>query len=220
MDLVKQPEDWQVRDRSVDRQRRTRGRREYPRQRERSCSRRPRCNRWEAPYLEGIEIDILAANRVVVSWNEITQDAGTRNLGNVYAQLFRVGSFAPRLAVGANVTYVENSPPQILASAATVSDADSPNSGGGKLTVAIASNGTALDRLKIQPSGKGPGQINLSGNQVLIGSIVIGTHSGEAGTTPLVVNLRRRACRRCCDELRSIPQATTPRPTRARYHSG
>lgn len=144
-------------------------------------------------YLEGIEIDILAASRVVVSWNEITQDAGSRNLGNVHAQLFKVGSYGPKLAVGANLTYVENSPSQILASAATVSDSDSPNFGGGKLTVAIASNGTALDRLKILPSGKNAGQINLSGNQVLIGSIVIGTHSGGAGTAPLVVNLNVNA---------------------------
>jgi hypothetical protein len=100
---------------------------------------------------------------------------------------------APVIAnLGADVSYTEGSDPVLLAPQATVTDADSPRLGGGRLTVSL-SNSDPADQLLIRNQGRGTGQIGLSGSYVLYGGVTIGTYSGGRGSTPLVVNLNRNA---------------------------
>ncbi|OAI54387.1 hypothetical protein AYO47_02970 [Planctomyces sp. SCGC AG-212-M04] len=94
--------------------------------------------------------------------------------------------------LGPDVTLTEGSSPTLVAPTATVSDADSPHFGGGRLTVSLA-NAQSTDQLLIRNLGPGPGQIGLSGNRVLYGGSVIGTVSGGRGSSPLVVSLNRNA---------------------------
>ncbi|WP_425928250.1 DUF4347 domain-containing protein [Pseudomonas sp. NyZ201] len=77
---------------------------------------------------------------------------------------------------------------------ATISDADSANFNGGKLTVQIASGGTsAEDVLFIRDQGAGANQIVLSGASILYNGLVIGTFTGGSNGNPLVVTLTSNA---------------------------
>jgi hypothetical protein len=71
-----------------------------------------------------------------------------------------------------------------------VTDADSSNFNGGRVTVSLT-NSEPSDQLLIRNQGRAAGQIGLSGNRVLYGGVVIGTASGGRGATPLVISLNR-----------------------------
>jgi VCBS repeat-containing protein len=71
---------------------------------------------------------------------------------------------------------------------ATITDVDSLDFNGGSLTVAFTANGTAADQLVIGNQGNGTGQIGVSGNTIKYGGVGIGTFSGGADGTALVVN--------------------------------
>jgi hypothetical protein len=94
---------------------------------------------------------------------------------------------------GSGISYTENAAAVLISTTATVSDIDSNDFSGGELRVSFAANGQSSDRLAIRNQGTGAGQINVVGTQVLIGTTVIGTFSGGAGTTPLVVTLNSEA---------------------------
>src|SRR5207249_390473 len=49
------------------------------------------------------------------------------------------------------------------------------------------------DRLEIRNQGTGAGQIGVSGSNVTFGGVAIGSFTGGAGTTPLVVTLNANA---------------------------
>ena len=76
--------------------------------------------------------------------------------------------------------------PQIVDSGATVTDADSPGIEFGQLSVALT---TALpgDLLSILPQKDAPGQVNLSGSNVLFGGVPVGVMSSGTGAQPLSV---------------------------------
>jgi hypothetical protein len=94
---------------------------------------------------------------------------------------------------GGNLTYTENGAAILLTTTATVSDVDSPNFSGGQLRVSFISGGVGSDRFAIRSQGTEPGQINVQGNQVRFGTLVIGTFTGGVGTAPLVVSLQGAA---------------------------
>jgi hypothetical protein len=104
-------------------------------------------------------------------------------------------AFAPPILgwPNANVTYVAQSPPLILAPGGQVIDADTPHFKGGWLSVRVAQNAQATDRLTILHQGNGAGQIGVSGNQVSYGGTVIGTFSGGDGSNSLVIGLNSNA---------------------------
>ncbi|MCB2184538.1 MAG: DUF4347 domain-containing protein, partial [Desulfobulbaceae bacterium] len=88
------------------------------------------------------------------------------------------------------VGFTENGGPISLDSgtALTISDVDTPQFNGGNLTVAFQANTTANDRLTIEATGNGAGEINVSGAFVLYEGNTIGTWSGgDDGSTPLVI---------------------------------
>ncbi len=85
------------------------------------------------------------------------------------------------------VSYTENSDPEIIAATATVSDVDLSSFDTGTLTVGLANNATADDRLAINNEGTGPGEIGVSGSDVTYGGTIIGTFTGGNGVTELVI---------------------------------
>jgi hypothetical protein len=77
---------------------------------------------------------------------------------------------------------------------ATVTDADSSNFSGGKLTVQITSGGTVgHDVLFIRDEVAGANKIILSGASILYNGLVIGTYTGGSNGNPLVVSFTSNA---------------------------
>lgn len=99
------------------------------------------------------------------------------------------GSTPPVVTTLAGVTsYLEDAAPVAVEPELTVSDADSLNLNGGRLTISFASNGTTSDRLSIQPEMDLDGTISLQGTDVLQNGNVIGTWAGgSTGSSPLVI---------------------------------
>jgi hypothetical protein len=75
----------------------------------------------------------------------------------------------PRLVLGGQVAYANNSPAILLAPAAVVSDPDSANFFGGVLTVDITSGGGPSNRLWVS------GAYTLSGDRLLRNGVLVGT---------------------------------------------
>ncbi|TPL74401.1 adhesin, partial [Mesorhizobium sp. B2-3-13] len=93
----------------------------------------------------------------------------------------------------ASLSYTAGSAATAIAPAGTVTDIDSANFGGGSLTVAFTTNGTAADQLTIQNQGTGVGQIGVTGTNVTYGGTTIGTFTGGTGGTSLVVTFNANA---------------------------
>jgi hypothetical protein len=106
---------------------------------------------------------------------------------------------APVVNLQGAITLNEQAAPMVLAPTATVTDADSPQFGGGRLTVSIAA-ATAADRLSIRNEGNAAGQIGVSGNQVRFGGTLIGTFP-VGGLSPLQVTLNANATRAAAQAL-------------------
>jgi hypothetical protein len=97
---------------------------------------------------------------------------------------------------GDSVSYVEDSAYVLLDSAsnATVSDADSSNYSGGKLTVQVSANRVdGQDVLFIRNQGNGVNQISVSGNSITYNGLQIGTFTGGSNGNPLVVTFTNNA---------------------------
>ncbi|HDS1679051.1 TPA: DUF4347 domain-containing protein [Pseudomonas putida] len=97
---------------------------------------------------------------------------------------------------GDAVTYVEDSAYVLLdaSSNATISDADSANFNGGKLTVQITAGGTlGEDVLFIRDQGAGANQVAISGASIMYNGLVIGTFTGGSNGNPLVITFTSNA---------------------------
>ena len=85
---------------------------------------------------------------------------------------------------------------------ATVSDIDSADFGGGSLTVSFTGGtGTSADQLTIQNQGTGAGQIGVSGSNITFGGTIIGTFTGGANGTNLVVSFNASATQAAAQAL-------------------
>lgn len=94
------------------------------------------------------------------------------------------------------VDYTENAMPTMIDDQFEVSDVDSINFAGGKLTMTMTSPtaGTNVaDRIQVNNQGMGAGQIGLSGTNIMYGGTSIGTFSGGTGTTPMTVSFNAQA---------------------------
>lgn len=97
---------------------------------------------------------------------------------------------------GVSVTYTRLNPPtKILSGATILSDPDSPNFSGGVLTAAITLNGQSTDVLTIVAGGTGNSAVTLTGTQVRVGEIAIGTFSGGKNNVALSITLNSSASR-------------------------
>jgi hypothetical protein len=91
-----------------------------------------------------------------------------------------------------------------------ISDSINTSYAGGSLTAAVLANGSTADTFGIEGTGNGPGQIGVSGANVLYGGTQIGTVSGGANGTPLVISLNGNATPNATQELlRSLSFKTT-----------
>jgi predicted cobalt transporter CbtA len=96
------------------------------------------------------------------------------------------------------IVYEEQAAPMAIAPSGVVSDVDSSDFAGGRLTVAYPQGyrerGSELDVLDVLHTGTGPGQIGVSNATISYGGVAIGTLTrGGGGTTPLIVELNGAA---------------------------
>ena len=95
---------------------------------------------------------------------------------------------------GSGFSWIENTVPSLIAPNAVVSDVDSVDFNGGRLTVSVSVNVQTFDRISVRNEGNGPGQIGVtisgSTTTVTYGGVAIGTLTG---TTTLTVNLNANA---------------------------
>jgi Putative Ig domain len=97
---------------------------------------------------------------------------------------------APTLAgLPAATTFTEGGTPALISPSAALGDIDSPDFGGGSITVTITQNGEGTDILAVRHEGTGAGQIGFDGTDVTYGGTVIGTVSGGRNGQPLVIGL-------------------------------
>lgn len=117
----------------------------------------------------------------------------------------------PGSDVSVSLTYVEQAPAILIAANATVVDADTPNFGGGRLTVGYTTAAHAADLIAIRSTGDDAGQIGVSGSTIRFGGVVIGSASGGAGPQgPLVVSLNENATASAVQALvRAVTYANT-----------
>ncbi|MEG1959556.1 MAG: DUF4347 domain-containing protein [Pseudomonas sp.] len=97
---------------------------------------------------------------------------------------------------GDSVSYFEDGAFTLLDpnSNATVSDADSANFNGGKLTVQVSGGGTAgEDVLFIRNQGNGANEIQIDGTSIKYNGLVIGTFAGGSNGSALVITLTSEA---------------------------
>lgn len=97
---------------------------------------------------------------------------------------------------GNTVSYAEGAAYVLLddGSNATVTDADSANFAGGKLTVQVTANRVdGQDVLFIRDQGNGANLITVSGASILYNGLVIGTFTGGSNGNPLVVSFTSNA---------------------------
>ncbi len=117
-------------------------------------------------------------------------DGGTSNLPTKTISVVARNDAPVIGAFDTLVTYIENGVPVTLDANATVTDVDSANFAGGKLSVWISANGQSTDRLGIRHMGNAAGQIGVSGTTVRFGGVSIGTFTG---TTSFLVTLNGSA---------------------------
>jgi WD40 repeat protein len=98
---------------------------------------------------------------------------------------------------------------------ALVADADSTNFDTGTLAISIPAGGdSAEDVLSIRSQGTGAGQISVAGGAVAYGGVTIGTYSGGANGTPLVITLNSNATPTAVTALvKNIPYENTDTTT-------
>ena len=161
----------------------------------------------------------------VVTLTMVTSDLGNVGLGPVLGASSTVAiniaavNDSPVLgAVAGSVATAENSPAIVLSSSATLSDIDSPNFDGGIVTVALSTIDLG-DRLAVLNEGTGPGQVSVSGTDVSVGGVIIGsiTSLPTAPTLQIALNASADAAsvqavlRKVTFEVLGDAPATAPR---------
>jgi hypothetical protein len=100
---------------------------------------------------------------------QLTDGSGGIGFSNAKVVYYQPVNDAPKLVLGGQVAYQNNSPAILLAPGAMVSDADSPNFAGGLLSVEITSGRGASNRLWVS------GAYSLNGDRLLRNGVVMGT---------------------------------------------
>jgi hypothetical protein len=149
-------------------------------------------------------------NFVVVYSDYNTVANGGNNTYDIAHQIFGSGAGLARQAapvlgdIVTTVTFAENlinATPQRIDASVSLTDADSANFDGGRLDLFYTSGGSANDQLGVRNEGSGAGQIGVSGATVSYGGVAIGTLSGGANGSNLVVTLNANASVAAVDAL-------------------
>ena len=124
---------------------------------------------------------------LIVAWESRNKDG---SLHGIYSQRYTEDNVTPVVTLpGGAVNYTENDPATIIDAAAIIMDANFADFNIGTLTVDYTANATLNDLLGINDEGPGTNTIEVYGSSVSYNGIVIGTFTGGAGLTPLVVTL-------------------------------
>ena len=94
---------------------------------------------------------------------------------------------------GGSVDYTSGGQGVLIDDDATVTDVDRLDFATGKLTLQLTNNAQSTDRLRVRHTGIGAGEIGVDGSTIKYGGVTIGTFTGGAGTTALVITLTDRA---------------------------
>ena len=126
-----------------------------------------------------------------ISFRVTDGDGGTSNTVTRQINVVRAND-APALLLNSTgaLSYAANGTPALaFATNATVTDPDSTNFAGGRLTVLFGSGASASNRLSLS------GQFSFSGNNLLDGTTIIGTRNagGGVGTTSMVITFNAQA---------------------------
>ncbi|CDX46534.1 Outer membrane adhesin like proteiin (modular protein) [Mesorhizobium sp. ORS 3359] len=116
-----------------------------------------------------------------------------------------------------SINYTAGSAATAITPSATVTDVDSADFNGGSLTVAFTANGTSADQLTIQNQGTGAGQIGVSGSNVTYQGTTIGTFTGGANGSNLVITFNANATQAAAAALADhilYSNATSPTATK------
>ena len=155
----------------------------------------------------------------------VTSDLGNVGLGPVFGtsstvtiNIAAVNDNPVLGAVTGSVATSENSPAIVVSAGATLSDIDSPNFDGGIITVALSTLDLG-DRLAVLNEGTDPGQVSVSGADVSVGGVIIGsiTSSPTAPTLQIALNASADAAsvqavlRKVTFEVLGDTPATAPR---------
>lgn len=129
-----------------------------------------------------------------VTYTVVDGDGGS-DTGSATATVNVTGvNDAPAIdAQAAVLVYTENAAAAVIAGTTTVSDVDSADFNGGSLTVAFVANGTAADQLAVRNEGAGAGQIGVSGANISLGGVLIGSVAGGSNGSNLVVSFNGAA---------------------------
>lgn len=116
---------------------------------------------------------------------------------NVATKLVHVvtGATPPVINLGPSaLPYTNRSGAQLISPAASLTDIDSLNFGGGKLTVQLTAGAAAGDALRIRRQGRGAAQIDAAlDGTVRFGKTIVGTWSGGTNGRALTVTLKSTA---------------------------
>jgi hypothetical protein len=167
-----------------------------------------------AQEFSGIAIDDLGGLTIAWSGNASANDSE-----GVFAKFTGPNSnVKPLLTLPAGaLNYAESDPPAFLGAGAMLSDADSANFDGGKLTSEFILGGTLNDRLQINHEGFGAGQIGISGSSVKYENVDIGTFAGGSRTSRTTMCPKdrppKRGVRECMSAMATVrpawPQSKT-----------
>jgi hypothetical protein len=145
-----------------------------------------------------VEMRVSASNKSgldrMVSIRLLLTDGTSSNVATKAIHV-STGILPPVMNVGPSaLDYTNLSGPLLISPTASLIDPDSPNFGGGKLTVQLLSGGDAGDLLQIRRQGRAAGQIDAANDgTVRFGTTTIGTWSGGKAGNPLIVTLKSTA---------------------------
>jgi hypothetical protein len=158
----------------------------------------PAGNDFVAIAARGLDSVALRADGTVVAWGDSAlgqlnvpalNTFGTIATGGPFGLAIEKYILTMTLALpGPDAVFTERQPPIVIDPAATLTNPNVPDFGGGALTVSLTANAAAEDRLAISNQGAGPGQIGVSGQTVTYEGVPIGTLiGGTSGSLPLRV---------------------------------
>ncbi len=142
------------------------------------------------------------------------QNSGFSNLVSKTVNIIAANDAPSITGIRSNVTYLKTGSPIRIAATGIVTDIDSQNFSGGRLTIRATSNAQLTDRIAIHNQGVGQGQIGFSGVNVTFSGVLIGTRAGGIGTVPLTITFNNNATRGAVQALlrQIVWSSTSPTP--------
>ncbi|CDR33148.1 Ig-like domain-containing protein [Criblamydia sequanensis] len=125
---------------------------------------------------------------------------GTSTIATVTITVAQAASANPILELKGNINknYIENSGPVILSNNVKITDSDSSNFDGGKLTVQIDQNGQSSDILSIDNSTK----VKTNANQdIYYNGLLVGHYTGGSGLASLEITFNANATANVVSEV-------------------